>query len=216
MVLMNNSLSSNIRVVLWVTVWLFIPLISVAASPVGTSVDYISPAPGRSNGNSFHRSKAEKGVATSTDVLLIAMPAAALAGVLIERDWEGLKQGALSGATELAAVCILKYAVKERRPDGSNYHSFPSGHSATAFATATFLQRRYGWKVGVPAFVLSAYIGWGRVYAKKHHWWDVVTGAAIGAGASLIYTRPFTKKHDLVIQPMASPSGMALSASLVF
>ncbi|MDE5875651.1 MAG: phosphatase PAP2 family protein, partial [Muribaculaceae bacterium] len=136
----------------------------------------------------FHRTTAQKGVKTSTDVILVALPAAALTGVLIEKDWQGLKQGALTAVTSVGATYILKYAVKERRPDGSDMHSFPSGHTSTTFATATFLQRRYGWKVGVPAYVLSSFVGGGRVFSKKHHWWDVAAGAAIGAGAALIYT----------------------------
>lgn len=166
------------------------------------------------NDNIFHRTKAQKAVKTSTDILLVALPAAALAGTLIEHDWTGLKQLMLSEGTQLAAMLILKLCVNERRPDGSNHHSFPSGHTSTTFSAATFLQMRYGWKVGVPAFVVASYVGWGRVYAKRHHWWDVVAGAAIGAGASLIYTRPFAKTHDLSLQPIATPSGLALSASL--
>lgn len=164
----------------------------------------------------FRATKAQRAVATSTDVAVIALPAAALAGVIIEHDWTGLKQGVFSALTTAGATLILKYAVREERPDHSNFHSFPSGHSSVSFATATFLQRRYGWKFGVPAYVLSAYVGWGRVFSKKHHWWDVLAGAAIGAGASLIYTRPFAQKHELTIVPSASPGGCSLSASLTF
>lgn len=163
-----------------------------------------------------HLSSSRKGVRISTDVGLIALPVATLAGVIIEQDWTGLKQGALSVVTTAGATLILKYAVKEKRPDGSNFHSFPSGHTSTTFATATFLQRRYGWKFGVPAYVVATYVGWGRVYARKHHWWDVVAGAAIGAGASFIYTRPFAEKHDLTISPSAGPGGVSFSASLTF
>ena len=47
-------------------------------------------------------------------------------------------------------VQALKYTVQRDRPDHSNNKSFPSGHAASAFATATVLQRYYGWKVGVP------------------------------------------------------------------
>lgn len=164
----------------------------------------------------FHRTRAQKGVAISTDVAIIAMPVATLAGVIIENDWEGLKQGALSAVTELGATYILKYAVKEERPDHSNCHSFPSGHTGISFANATFLQRRYGWKLGVPAYVVATYVGWGRVYAKKHHWWDVLAGAAIGAGASLIYTRPFAKKHELFLEPSATVSGVNITAAITF
>lgn len=164
----------------------------------------------------YRRSSSQKGVGVSTDVAVIALPVATLAGVLIEKDWTGLKEGALTAVTTAGATLILKYAVKEDRPDHSNMHSFPSGHTSTAFATATFIQRRYGWKLGVPAFAVATYIGWGRVYAKKHHWWDVVAGAAIGAGAALIYTRPFAEKHDLILSPSAGPDGVVLSACMTF
>lgn len=164
----------------------------------------------------IERSGSEKGVGASTDVILLALPVATLTGVLIERDWDGLKQGALSIGTSLAATLILKQCIKEWRPDFSNRHSFPSGHTSTTFSTATFLQCRYGWKVGVPAYVLATYVGWGRVYAKKHHWWDVLAGAAIGAGSALIYTHPFAGKHDLQIIPEATPSGASVTACITF
>lgn len=166
--------------------------------------------------NTYHLSSARKGIKVSTDVGLIALPVATLAGVLIEKDWTGLKQGAFTAVTTAGATLILKYAVKEKRPDGSNFHSFPSGHTSTTFAAATFLQRRYGWKFGVPAYAVAAYVGWGRVYARKHHWWDVLAGAAIGAGSALIYTRPFAERHDLTFSPYAGPDGFSFSASLSF
>ncbi len=164
----------------------------------------------------FHRTPAQKGVKTSTDVILVAMPVATLAGVMIDEDWQGLKQGALTAVTSLGATYILKYAIKEERPDHSNRHSFPSGHTSTTFATATFLQRRYGWKLGVPAYALATYVGWGRVFSKKHHWWDVVAGAAIGAGSALIYTRPFAQKHELELSGGPTDDGCCFSATLTF
>lgn len=157
-----------------------------------------------------------KGVATSTDVLLFAMPAATLAGVLIAQDWEGLKQGAFTAAATAGATLILKYSVNEMRPDFSNSHSFPSGHAATTFATAAFLQRRYGWKFGAPAYALATYTAWGRVYSRKHHWWDVVAGAAIGTGSAYIFTRPWAKKHDLNIVAWSDTRQHGVSASFKF
>lgn len=161
-------------------------------------------------------SRSQKNVGVSTDVAVIAMPVATLAGIIIEKDWEGLKQGALTAVTEVGASLILKYAVREDRPDHSNKHSFPSGHTGIAFANAAFLQRRYGWKLGVPAFVVATYVGWGRVYAKKHHWWDVVAGAALGTGAALIYTRPFMRDKEITIVPVANPEEIGLAATLSF
>lgn len=166
--------------------------------------------------DAYIRSRSQKNVGVSTDVAVIAMPVVTLAGIIIEKDWEGLKQGALTAVTEVGASLILKYAVREDRPDHSNKHSFPSGHTGIAFANAAFLQRRYGWKLGVPAFVVATYVGWGRVYAKKHHWWDVVAGAALGTGAALIYTRPFMRDKEITIVPVANPEEIGLAATISF
>lgn len=72
----------------------------------------------------------QKNVSRSTDIVMLALPVATLAGVLIERDWDGLVQGIETAGATAAATLILKYAVCERRPDGSDMHSFPSAHSA--------------------------------------------------------------------------------------
>lgn len=164
----------------------------------------------------FTPSSAQKAVATSTDVLMIALPAAALAGTLIARDWTGLKQGVFTALATAGATLILKYSIHERRPDFSNYHSFPSGHTATTFATAAYLQRRYGWKFGGPAYALATYVAWGRVFAKKHHWWDVVAGAAIGAGSAYIFTRPWAREHQLSVAPVTDGHSFCVTASCVF
>ncbi len=161
-------------------------------------------------------SDAQKGVRISSDVLLVAMPVATLTGLLITQDWQGLKQGAFTAATTLGVTYLLKYTVNKTRPDGSNSHSFPSAHTSGVFANATFLQRRYGWKIGVPAFVVATYVGWARTYAKKHDWWDVVAGAAIGAGSALIYTRPFAQKHELKIAPVSDGQNFGIVASMKF
>jgi hypothetical protein len=77
----------------------------------------------------------------------------------------------------------LKFATGRSRPDGSNTQSFPSGHTASAAATATVLQRHFGWKAGVPAYAFAAYVGAARMSADKHHLSDVLMGATIGVAA---------------------------------
>lgn len=158
----------------------------------------------------------EKGVKISTDVVAITLPVVTLAYVLATKDWEGLKEGAFTAAATAGATLILKYTVHKRRPDGSDFHSFPSGHTSVTFATAAFVQRRYGWKWGIPAYALAAYTGWGRTYAKKHDWWDVLAGAAIGAGSAYIFTRPFARDHDLTLTPLSDGHNFAISASFTF
>lgn len=149
---------------------------------------------------------AMKGVKTSTDVVAVALPAAALIGTICMQDWRGLLQGVETAAVTAAVTYGLKYTVKEWRPDHSNRHGFPSGHSAVSFATSTYLLRRYGWKFGVPAYILSTYVAWGRCFSRQHYWWDCLAGAAIGAGSALIFTRPFARKHNLNIAPVADPT----------
>lgn len=157
-----------------------------------------------------------RAVRTSTDVIAVAMPAATLTAMLAIGDWQGLKQGALTAVTAAGVTYILKYSIHKRRPDGSDNHSFPSMHTATAFADAAFLQRRYGWKIGVPAYALAAYVGWGRTYGRKHDWLDVCVGAALGAGSAYIYTRPFARGHNLSITPYSTGEHTGIAASFTF
>lgn len=161
-------------------------------------------------------SSSRKGVKTSSDILLIAMPVATLTGIIIKQDWTGLKQAAFSTATTLGITYLLKYTVKKERPDFSDNHSFPSAHTSIMFANAAFVQRRYGWKWGIPAFTLATYVGWARTYAKKHDWWDVLAGAAIGAGSSYIFTRPFAEKHELTILPVSDGENFGIYATMKF
>jgi membrane-associated phospholipid phosphatase len=101
-----------------------------------------------------------------------------------------------------AMVQTLKFSVRRERPDGSNKQSFPSGHSSSAFATATVLQRHYGWKVGVPAYALGGYVALARMSWNKHHATDVVMGAGMGIAAARTVTMSVAKsKFNLGVQP---------------
>lgn len=157
-----------------------------------------------------------KAVRTSGDVGAILLPVAGLTAILVNKDWQGLKQGVFAGATTLGVTYALKYIVKKDRPDHSDRHSFPSMHTSVSFTAASFIQRRYGWKWGIPAYVVSSYVGWSRVYGKKHDWWDVAAGAAIGIGSSYIFTRPFAKKHNLTLSPVAGDGHCGFYASMQF
>lgn len=146
-------------------------------------------------------------IETSTDVAMFA-PAAVGAGVaLLKGDSKGLLQLGESLVASVAVSYALKYTVKKERPDGSDAHSFPSNHTGFSFAGATFLQKRYGWKWGLPAYLISGYVAWGRVYAKRHDVWDVFAGAAIGVGSGLLFTTPFAKEHDVVVSPALDTDG---------
>lgn len=141
-------------------------------------------------------------VEKSTDVLMFVAPVAGFISTLALKDYTGTKQIVLSGATNLALTYALKYTISKERPDHSDHHAFPSSHTSISFQGASFIQRRYGWKWGAPAYALSAYVAWGRVYARNHDWWDVIGGALIGTASSYLFTRPFARKHRLTLSPI--------------
>ena len=99
-------------------------------------------------------------------------------------------------------VQTLKYTVRRERPDHSNNKSFPSGHSASAFATATVLQRHYGWKVGLPAYALGGYVALARMSWNRHHATDVVMGAGFGIASARTVTMNVGKsRFNLGVKP---------------
>jgi len=137
----------------------------------------------------------EQAVQTSGDVLVFAMPAIAIGSTLIKGDKKGTWQFTKGFLTNFAVTAVLKSTINKERPDGSNNHSFPSGHTAITFQSASFLQKRYGWKYGIPAYLLASYTGFSRVYSDKHDVYDVLAGAAIGIGSTYIFTTPYQQEH---------------------
>ena len=65
-------------------------------------------------------------------------------------------------------------------------------------------------------FILSTFLASTRVSAKKHDCWEVAAGAAIGAGSSYIFTRPFARKYNLTISPVAGDGHYWFYASMNF
>lgn len=132
------------------------------------------------------------------DVLQIALPISAGIMTIIKKDYKGTGKLALSYSTTIAMTYSLKYLTKKRRPEGrEHYDSFPSGHTSSAFSGASFIQRRYGWKYGIPAYVLATLVGVSRTEAPDgyHDGWDVLAGAAIGIGSTYLFTKPYQKEH---------------------
>ena len=78
----------------------------------------------------------------------------------------------------------IKYGAKEMRPDGSTRNSFPSGHTATAFVSATILHKEYGltrspW-YSIAGYGVATATGVMRVLNNRHWVSDVLSGAGIG------------------------------------
>ena len=106
-------------------------------------------------------------------------------------------------------VQAIKYTVQRERPDQSNSVSFPSGHSASAFATAGVLQRHYGWKVGVPATAVAAYVATSRVHDNRHYLSDVIFGAAMGIAAQRTVTL-HSGSYGLTVAPTGGRSAAGI------
>lgn len=97
-----------------------------------------------------------------------------------------LVSDAFSGMIMAGAVNGIKYSVRRMRPDGTSRNSFPSGHTATAFMTATMLHKEYGWRspwFSIGGYTAAAVVGVSRILNNRHWMSDVVAGGAIGIGS---------------------------------
>ena len=137
---------------------------------------------------------------TTGDIGAVAVPLAAAVMTLVEHDKEGTIQFTKSFGAAMAASYGLRYTIQENRPNGHD-RSFPSIHASSAFAGAAFIQMRYGWTYGIPAYVVSSVVGYSRIDAKEHWTHDVLAGAAIGVVSNLIFT---TRFKDVQITPAVS------------
>lgn len=138
---------------------------------------------------------------TIGDVMLGLIPLTAYGSTLYTQDKEGAIQLSKSLATTTGSTYLLKYGIKEERPDHSDMESFPSGHTSITFASAAFIHQRYGLAYAVPAYLGSVYTGYSRVDADKHYTHDVLAGAILGMASSWYFT---TQYHNLTIQPLLS------------
>lgn len=108
-----------------------------------------------------------------------------LAGV---KGRSGMGRYAVSSALSFAVMATLvnsmKYSARELRPDGTTRNSFPSGHTATAFAAATILHKEYGltrspW-YSLIGYTLATATGCMRVLNNRHWVSDTFAGAGLG------------------------------------
>lgn len=146
----------------------------------------------------------------AADVLRIAIPAVAWGATQLLDDSEGEKQFYYSFASNVLATYGMKQLISKQRPNGEDDDAFPSGHASMAFQGAAFLQQRYGWQYGLPAYALATYVGYSRVHTDHHDTWDVLAGAAIGVVSSYYFTTPY---KGFNISPYADGRSVGITVS---
>jgi len=153
-------------------------------------------------------------VATTGDIIQIAIPAGGYITSLILKDKEGQYMFYKSVIVNTALTHSLKYIIDKPRPEGNGHYAFPSGHTASAFQGAAFIQRRYGWKWGIPSYMLASFVGYSRIEGESdmHDIWDVLGGAALGISCSYFFTDKYIKNDvDLGVISNNKTYGIALS-----
>lgn len=114
--------------------------------------------------------------------LVVALKALGYQG---RSSWDRMLVSAVMSNLVMATIVnSTKYSVKELRPDNSTRNSFPSGHTATAFAAATVLHKEYGltrspW-FSIGGYAVAMATGYMRVLNNRHWISDVMAGAGIG------------------------------------
>lgn len=126
---------------------------------------------------------------THVDDYLVALPALSVYGL----NLAGVngKHNFFDRSLIIGTACVVGYTTVQGlkslthnlRPDGTTYDSWPSGHTALAFAGAEFLYQEYKDKsvlYGVSGYLVASTVGALRVYNNRHWVTDVVAGAGIG------------------------------------
>ncbi|MEG2066894.1 MAG: phosphatase PAP2 family protein [Tannerellaceae bacterium] len=119
----------------------------------------------------------------------VAMVGMKLGGVKGRSSWgRMLVSDAFSVALMAGTVNILKSSINRTRPDGSQNNSFPSGHTATAFMTATMMHHEYGLTrsplYSIGAYTLATATAFSRQLNNRHWLSDVLAGAGIGIAST--------------------------------
>lgn len=113
-----------------------------------------------------------------------AMLALKACGVKSRSSWgRMLVSDAFSTGLMAIGVNSLKYSCRVMRPDGSSRNSFPSGHTATAFMTATMLHKEYGHRspwYSIGGYTVATITGVTRQLNNRHWMSDIMVGAGIG------------------------------------
>ncbi|WP_227009118.1 phosphatase PAP2 family protein [Christiangramia fulva] len=134
-------------------------------------------------------------VKVAGDLLLFTLPATAFATTMVLKDRKGAWQFTKSFFFNEAVTFGLKVALNKPRPFNNGDNAFPSGHTSTTFQSASFIHQRYGFKYSIPAYALAGFTAFSRINAQKHDGYDILAGAVVGIGSTLLFTTPYQEEH---------------------
>lgn len=144
------------------------------------------------------------------DAIYVLLPVTGILTATFRGDRQGQFQFLKSIATNTVLTVGLKSAIEKRRPNGDCCNSFPSGHTSYTFMSATFLNKRYGRKFGIPAYAAASFVAYSRVFADKHFIEDVIAGAAIGYFSATLFTSEY---RGLEVYPVAGKDFVGIGVS---
>ena len=139
-----------------------------------------------------------KDISSTSYVLCIAAPVSVFSVALIKKDkalrWKSYQMVAGIGLS-MSLSYLLKYSINRTRPYETYTFiapkiketdpSFPSGHTTSAFETATSLSLNFPkWYVIVPAYAWAGTVAYSRMYLGVHYPSDVTAGILLGAGSA--------------------------------
>ncbi len=146
-------------------------------------------------------------------MIQILLPATGYFAAWMHDDAEGAKALTYSMLSTQAIVLGTKTMIGRKRPNESDWYSFPSGHTSAAFSGAAFLQTRYGAKWGIPAYTAATFVGASRIHGNRHYAGDVIAGAGIAFLMNQYFVSPYrTDGVYFNAQPMQD--GLALGVTV--
>lgn len=133
--------------------------------------------------------------------------------------WERTVELAFTAASLAVVTQTMKHLISSPRPNGVDDHSFPSGHTATAFAGAELVRMEYGPGWGAAAYTIASGVAFLRIYNKWHYLSDVLAGAGVGilcahVGEWLLVPVKNLFKADVAVAPTIDPVSGGVCATL--